>query len=150
MEETQRLEIARRIKDLRVRSPYTQPKIAAELNIGLRGYQKLEEKGTTSFERCEEIARIHAGWTKRTPDWTFVDADWIWDGQRRDETPDLMGSLGGGSQLNRIEQVLGELDAKLTRLARTATRQEESLAALLRQRQERADAPKRRAQGGRG
>ncbi len=62
MEEAQRLEIAERITELRERSPFTQPQVAAKLGIGLRAYQKLEDRGTTKFERCQELAAIHAEW----------------------------------------------------------------------------------------
>jgi transcriptional regulator with XRE-family HTH domain len=107
MEEQQRLEMAQRITDLRERSPFTQPVIADKLGIGLRAYQKLEQRGTTSFERCQEIYEIHREWTSRQADWSHVDSDWIWDGRTRAETPDLMGALlPATSQLDRIETML--------------------------------------------
>ena len=109
MEATQRLEMAQRIVSLRERSPFTQPKMAARLGIGLRAYQKLELKGTTKYERCEELVEIHKDWAEGDPEWGHLSADWIWDGRRRDETPDLVGALNGESQLDRIEAKLDRL-----------------------------------------
>lgn len=97
MEETQRLEIAARITELRERGPFNQPTIADRLGITLRAYQKVEAKGTTSFDRCEELAEIHREWTGRSRDYAHVDATWIWDGRRKGDTPDLMAELNGGS-----------------------------------------------------
>ena len=109
MEEQQRLEIGARIKELRERSPHKQPYVAARLHIGTRAYQKVENKGTTSYERCQAIAKIHAHWTHDHPDWKHATADWLWDGRMpAAETPDLLGALAGGAraQLDRIEQRL--------------------------------------------
>jgi transcriptional regulator with XRE-family HTH domain len=77
MEEQHRLEIASRITELREKSRWTQPEIADQLGLSLRGYQKIEEKGTSKFERAEEIAEIHG-----------VDPNWIWDGEERKASPD--------------------------------------------------------------
>lgn len=77
MDEKQRLEIAERIRELRERSPLTQPQIAERLHLTLRGYQKLEQRGTTKYERAQELADIHG-----------VDPDWIWDGREKGPTPD--------------------------------------------------------------
>jgi transcriptional regulator with XRE-family HTH domain len=97
MDEAQRLQIAERIKDLRERSPYTQPNLAEKLGITLRAYQKMEANGTTKWERCEELGEIHG-----------VDPRWIWEGEERPATPDLMGRLSSGpeAQLDRIERML--------------------------------------------
>jgi transcriptional regulator with XRE-family HTH domain len=82
MEEAQRVQIAERIRELRERSPYTQPVVAEKLDLSLRGYQKLEERGTTKWERCEEIAELYG-----------VDPLWIWDGTEKEAAPDVMGQL---------------------------------------------------------
>lgn len=89
MDEQTRLEIAARIKDLRERSRYTQPELADKLGLTLRGYQKLEQRGTTKYERVEEIAKIHD-----------EDPDWIWDGRRRGVTPDVLAALDGDGHGN--------------------------------------------------
>lgn len=113
MEEARKLEIAQRIRDLRERSPWGQAAIAEKLGLRLRSYQKLEKVGTERFERCEELASIHAQWTSRTEGWAHADADWIWDGKVRGATPDLLAELspagGNLTQLDRIEQTLAEL-----------------------------------------
>lgn len=105
MEEAQRLEIAERIRELRERSPYTQPLVAEKLGIGLRAYQKMEAQGTTKWERCEELADIYD-----------VDARWIWDGTESGETPDLLGALndGAAAKLDRIEKKLDEVLRRLS------------------------------------
>jgi transcriptional regulator with XRE-family HTH domain len=117
MEEQQRLEIASRIKELRERGPYKQPQIAEKLGIGLRAYQKVEKNGTTEFERCEEIAKIHKAWTSRDPDWGHVSASWIWDGRlpkaKGERTPlDALSKSGGqGAILAAVAALREELDA---------------------------------------
>lgn len=89
MEEQQKLEIAARIKMLREVGPYKQPEIADKLGIGLRGYQKLEVKGTTQHERCQELFAIHRDWLLERPGLEHVTAAWIWDGRdAKSPTPD--------------------------------------------------------------
>lgn len=107
MEERQRLEIAGRIVELRERSRWTQPQLAEQLGLTLRGYQKLEEKGTTKYERAEELAKIHG-----------VDPEWIWAGVERAATPDVLGAFSGEnrSQLDRIEEALVELRSEVAAL----------------------------------
>lgn len=75
MRESQRREMGARIKGLRERSPFTQPEVADKLGIRLRGYQDHEVRGTTKYERVEELAEIFG-----------VEADWIWYGEERDGT----------------------------------------------------------------
>lgn len=97
MEEAQKLEMAERIRELRERSPYTQPEVADKLGIGLRAYQKLEAKGTIRWERAEELAAIYE-----------VAPRWIWDGSGTGETPDVLSGLDGSvtERLSRIEERL--------------------------------------------
>jgi transcriptional regulator with XRE-family HTH domain len=117
VQETQRLEMGHRIAALRERSPFTQPQVAEKLGIGLRAYQKLEARGTTKYERCEEIADLHAGWAADDPDWAHLNAAWIWGvgPVRSGETPDVIGALHGDAndaeadQLERIERLLVDL-----------------------------------------
>lgn len=119
MEETQRQEMGQRIAELRERSPYTQPDMAEKLGIGLRAYQKLEARGTTKFERCEEIAKIHSAWTGGQEDWQHVDANWIWGRAPKPAavpkgTPDLSnGQLDADVQL---AEVIARLDAIMRHL----------------------------------
>lgn len=112
MDEAHKLEIAGRIRDLRERSPFNQQNVADKLGIGLRAYQKVEEVGTTRYERCEELARIFK-----------VDPMWIWEGDaKRGKTPDLMESLNGsGDRLIRIEE---KQDAVLDAVERLAEKVE--------------------------
>jgi transcriptional regulator with XRE-family HTH domain len=112
MDEDRRRGIGERITALRERSPFTQQDMADKLGRTLRRYQQLEANGTTSHQRCEEIAAIHAEWTARTDDWDHADANWIWDGRLPQETPDLLGA----TQLAPLDQILDKLDAILTLL----------------------------------
>ena len=78
-----RIEMAERIADLRRRSPFTQQNLADELGVQLRTYQRLEQVGTGSYSRCQELAEIHGSWTDRHDEWQHVNADWLWDGRTR-------------------------------------------------------------------
>lgn len=124
MDADQRQEIAERIIELRERSPYTQPIMADKLGISLRGYQKLEENGTQSYERCKELVEIHRAWTARDPHWQHLDAEWIFTGRGNpgdhefNDTPDLMVAIArqtGGlpaaiaEQIDRISGEISEL-----------------------------------------
>lgn len=137
MEERQRLEIAQRIRELRDRSPYTQPQVAEKLGIGLRAYQKLEAHGTTKWERCEELAAIFENTTTR----------WIWDGT--DTAPDLLGQLGGDAneRLARIEEALGEVLANQSNLQANQAQVLEGVQGLQRAQQ---DQQSKRRRGGSG
>jgi len=106
MDEAHKAAIGERIRSLRERSPFKQQAVADRLGIGLRAYQKLEEVGTTRYERCEELAEIFN-----------VDPMWIWEG--RDATaPDVLGALNGApqSQLTRIEKQLAAIQQQLADL----------------------------------
>lgn len=129
MNESHKTEIGRRIAELRDRSPYTQERLAGELGLTLRAYQKLEQLGTTRYTRCEEVARAHEPWTSKHPEWQHVDADWIWDGIDRTQTPPTL--VDPGVQLDRIEQ---KLDAVLEAVALVAMGQGEAAALAARQR----------------
>lgn len=99
MEEASRREMGSRIRGLRERSPYTQQAMADKVGVGLRMWQRIEERGITDWSRVQEIAEIHD-----------VDPHWIWDGDERYETPDVMGRLDGSSgQLARMEGKLDQL-----------------------------------------
>lgn len=102
MDEAHRLQIAARIADLRERSPLTQPKIAERLGIGLRAYQKLEEKGTTKWERVEELAEIHG-----------VTPHYIWDGTEQGPTPDVLAELNGAGDLAALRESVDQLRGEL-------------------------------------
>lgn len=121
METEERQQVAARIIELRERSPYTQPVMADKLGISLRGYQKLEENGTQSYERCKELVAIHRAWAHRDPHWQHLDAEWIYTGlgdpadHGVNDTPDLMLALskasGGlpGALAEQMERLNGEI-----------------------------------------
>jgi transcriptional regulator with XRE-family HTH domain len=110
VEAQQRLEIAERIRELRERSPFTQPNLADRLGLTLRGYQKLEERGTTKWDRVEEIAAIYD-----------VEADWIWSGKERGETPDPFAtSPAAESDLARLERKIDRVLANQAKLLAAA------------------------------
>jgi transcriptional regulator with XRE-family HTH domain len=115
VEEAQKLEIAKRIRLLRERSPFGQREIADRLGIGLRAYQKVEAKGTTRMERCEELAEIHN-----------VTAAWIWSGKKKLPAPDVLSALEDDSdRLDKIEDKLDFLtEAEVRRHARSGASRE--------------------------
>lgn len=106
MEEAQRLEIAARIRQLREESPYSQQGVADKLNITLRAYQKLEQRGTTRWERAEELAGIYN-----------VTPAWIWSGKEKLPTPDVTGALGDASVHQKLDEILARFDLLEARLA---------------------------------
>lgn len=108
MDETQRLEIAERIRELRERSPWSQAQMAEKLDLSLRGYQKMEERGTTKWERVEELAAIFG-----------IEPLVLWQGRPRSATPDLLSSSNGAAdsdRLARIETELGQVREELEAL----------------------------------
>jgi hypothetical protein len=115
MDETQRLEIAERIHQLQERCPWTEPVVADRLGLTLRGYQKMEQKGTTKWERAEELAKIHAEWARDDPEWIGrATAGWIWDGRERPvETPDLLGELERPTELAALRAAVEDLRKEL-------------------------------------
>lgn len=54
-----KIRIGRRIRELRMESPYTQEAIAQEIGVSLRGYQAMEGRGAVSFASLEKIAALH-------------------------------------------------------------------------------------------
>jgi transcriptional regulator with XRE-family HTH domain len=92
-----------RIRELRERSPWKQQHMANKLNVGLRMYQRIEQRGTTDWERAEAIAEIHD-----------VDPMWIWSGEERKPAPDLIGQFDGSvtERLARIEDLLERMEAR--------------------------------------
>jgi transcriptional regulator with XRE-family HTH domain len=108
MEQQQRKEMGERIAQLRERSPWTQEQVGEKLGYKTpRGYQKLEENGTTKAELIEKLAALHSEWTKRNPDWQHVDANWIWDG-RMPAGNDLMESLNDAQSQADLKQQVAE------------------------------------------
>jgi transcriptional regulator with XRE-family HTH domain len=99
MKEAARREMGARIRELRERSPYKQQHMADKLSVGLRMYQRIEQWGTTEWERVQQIAEIHGS-----------DPHWIWDGEENGSTPDVIERLDGSSgQLARMEGKLDQL-----------------------------------------
>lgn len=58
VEAARKLAIGRRLAEARERSRWTQENIADHLTISTRAWQKVEQKGTTSYERCEIVAEF--------------------------------------------------------------------------------------------
>lgn len=98
MEEAARREMGARIRELREQSPYKQQHMADRLSIGLRMYQRIEQRGTTEWERVEQLATIHG-----------ADPHWIWSGKEKPATPSLNGESG---RLARIEEALERVEAR--------------------------------------
>ena len=138
MEEAARREMGARIRDLRERSPYKQAHMAEQLNVGLRMYQRIEQRGTTEWERVQQIAEIHG-----------VDPHWIWDGEEKPETPDLIAQMNGSSQLDRIEAAIQRLEETqavfLSHIEAAAASQEVPAVSPDHAQDERRSAPRRSA-----
>lgn len=100
---------ARLIRELREQSPYTQAAIAKRLNIGLRGYQKIEKTGGAKYETLSKLAVLHG-----------VDVDYFYRGENGDQpAPDDASQILEAA--SRIEQALERnhktMQALLSRLA---------------------------------
>jgi transcriptional regulator with XRE-family HTH domain len=113
MEEAQRREIAERIRSLRENAPFGQEHIADQLGLKLRSYQKVEERGTTKYERCLELARVHSSWTRGRSEWAHVDADWLWSGRERGATPDPF-AVPTEDRLDALTAAVADLKKQLT------------------------------------
>ena len=131
VEKARKLGIAARIKDARERSRWRQQDVADHLEIGIRAYQKLEEKGTSSFERCQEVAEFLgvAG----------VTADYLWDGT---ETPDLMGALSAPPSSADVAARLDALDETLRKVAANQTELLSAVAALRKAQEDQGSLPR--------
>lgn len=113
-----------RKKAIGERSRWTQENIADHLGITLRGYQKVEQKGTSSYERCEVLADFL--------DVDGVTAEWLWEGRGRGPGVELQSPLDAfseqpeGSELaeevrqtnSELAEVRGELSEVRTELRR--------------------------------
>ena len=106
MEAARRHGIATRIRETRERSRWKQHHVAEHLGITLRAYQKVEEKGTSDYERCQELADFFD-----VPD---VDADYLWEGREKRSPLDVFSEQPGGSDLaDRLEWIESALQALL-------------------------------------
>lgn len=106
VERARKIAIGGRIKFARERSRYRQQQVADHLDIGLRAYQKLEKEGTSSFERCEELAEFL--------DVEGVTADYLWDGT--ETTPDLMAVLSAPASAEEIVRRLVALEEAIEKM----------------------------------
>lgn len=110
VEQARKLAIGRRIADARERSRWTQENIADHLGLSTRGYQKVEERGTTSFERCEKLADFF--------DVEGVTAAWLWEARGQGPALSPLDALGPpAGHLDRIEAKLDDALDLLRRLA---------------------------------
>ena len=101
MEEQQRIEIGRRIRDLREASPHTNRSIADHVGVGERSVANwISGKTGITYEHAEKVARLFG-----------VEIAWLWAGRDRGSTPDVLASLSGaaGERLDQIEHELAAL-----------------------------------------
>jgi transcriptional regulator with XRE-family HTH domain len=89
--------IARRLRELRDESPYTQEAIARKLHMSLRAYQKIEATGGTRYPNLEALADIYE-----------VPVESLWEDPDEPQAP-----ADVGERLDRIEKTLGEVLALL-------------------------------------
>lgn len=107
--------VAARIRQLWEESGRTEPEIAEEIGLSLRGYQKAKQTGGISREKLEKLAEFHD-----------VTPEWILTGREKGQTPDPFATMNGSVpqelqvQLDRIEEsqkeILNKLAALTTRL----------------------------------
>lgn len=108
VEQARKLLIGRRLVDARERSRFTQANIADHLGISTRAYQKVEQKGTTSYERCEQVAGF--------VEVQRVTAEWLYEGTG----PGPGGPLDeldvpvSGDQLAELHSEVAELHGELS------------------------------------
>lgn len=111
VERARKLAIGARIANARERSRWTQENIADHLGISTRGYQKVEERGTTSFERCEQLADFL--------DVEGVTAEWLWEargpGPGGESPLDALSAPVSGAELeDRLQWIESALEALLS------------------------------------
>jgi transcriptional regulator with XRE-family HTH domain len=120
VEKQQRLEIGQRIRDLREASPETNRSIADYVGVGERSVANwiAGETGIT-YAHAKQVAELF-----------HVDVRWLWDGQERQVTPDVLTALNGDGPLTR-ERAVGELSAQIGELAQVIHRLEADIQRLL-------------------
>lgn len=115
MQETRRKEaIGRRLRELRVRSPYTQEKVAELIDVSLRGYQKMEQSGGIKYENLEQLAELF-----------HVDVDYFFQSEEQPVAADRLDQaiqlLAENQELMR--QILRRLEAVAPPLSEAEARQ---------------------------
>jgi transcriptional regulator with XRE-family HTH domain len=106
MEAQHRMEIGKRIRELRESSTETNRSIADACDVGERTVAGWVAGDGISYKNAKKVAELFD-----------VDIDWLWRGRERGETPDLMARLDGGSPvLNRVEQMCQEIGERLEAL----------------------------------
>lgn len=78
------------------------PKKAGHRVVTLRGYQGWEEKGGILWDNAKLLAAVYE-----------VDADWLWSGDAKSVTPDVVDALSGGTQMDRMERLLLDVRDRL-------------------------------------
>lgn len=112
MTQQHKAEIGQRIKELRENSPETNRSIAEYVGVGERSVAAWIAGGGITYDNAKKVAELFE-----------VDADYIWRGRSRPETPDVIGVLNGSEE----PPVLARMEAKLTRVEH---RQDQLLAEL--------------------
>jgi transcriptional regulator with XRE-family HTH domain len=107
MEEQQRLEIGRRIKTLRDNGPQTNRSIAEFCDVG--------ERSVANWVAGKGIAWDNA---KRVAELFDVEVQWVWTGEERAPTPDLLDALSPGRAEGQAEilERIAELAASVAEL----------------------------------
>jgi transcriptional regulator with XRE-family HTH domain len=88
-----------RIKTLREGRHLTQPAVADEIGVTLRAYQAWEATGALKWENAKKLAAFYK-----------VDAQDLWSGDERLDTPDVIGSLNGNSASGDTDELRAQLD----------------------------------------
>lgn len=117
MEQQQRIEIGRRIRDLREASPQTNESIAEHVGVGVRSVANWVSGATgITYKNAKAVAALFE-----------VDVRWLWDGVERTSTPDLLGGLSAAEPETleqKLDQILDQQAALLADVSLVRSEQE--------------------------
>lgn len=107
MEQQQKIEIGQRIRERRENSAETNRSIADYCDVSVEAVRNWIAGKGIAYDNAEKVAKLFG-----------VDFDWLWRGEEKGSTPDVMGTLSpnGSKQLDRIERLVGDLSQAVAEL----------------------------------
>lgn len=134
MEQQQKIEIGQRIRELRENSAETNRSIADYCKVSVEAVRNWIAGKGISYDNGEKVAKLFD-----------VDFNWLWRGESKGETPDVLRSLSGNSadELARLSDAVEELRVEL------AAARNELLAEIAQVRRAQEAPQKRRGNAGR-
>ena len=105
MEQQQKAEIGQRIRELREASPHTNRSIADEIGVS--------ERAVTGW-----ISGRGIGWDNVVAVAQLFDRDphWLWSGQEKGKTPDLMAELSPNGSTGELREAVEALHGKVDQI----------------------------------